>query len=224
MALNILQPRVQPYGQFDGLDSQVTSMKGGEVATFTYLSVVSNVDKGAADRDDGYVSSTNKTRPAVTTTLASGNRPLFLTDEGTAGYGTLFGQVVGAQVGSVVTGGTQLGPHTASGSGKVTLWDAPGLYGVTLDAVDTTAATGLVPTNTTLAGSAALYATTAGLLTPNAGSAFEAIVVGRFIEFATNGSLVTTPTYLVSALNSPSGGGAAVVPFTQAIFHFAPWS
>lgn len=220
MALKVLNGRNTPYGQFDGLDSQVTSVKGGEVATFTFVSST-GTDKHAKDIDDGYVSTSSRTRPAVTTTLTSGKRPLLLVDEGTSYYGTLFGEVVGASIGQTVTGGTQLGPHTASGSGKITLWDAPGFYGVTLDACDTTSTTGLQPTNTTLTGGAALYATTAGLLTPNAASAFESVVVGRFLEFSSNGSLVRTPNYLIQAVNSPGAGTPAVLQsFEFGMFHF----
>lgn len=219
MALKILQPGTQPLGQFDGLDSQVTSSLGGEVCTFTYVAL--DTDDAAADVEDGYVAQAN-TRPAVTTTLTSGARPLFLCDEGTSGYGTLFGEVVGASTGQVSTGGAALGPHTATGSGKVTLWDKPGLYAVTLDAVDTTLNSGLVPTNPALAGGDALYATAAGLLTPNAGAAFEAVVVGRFIEFAPNGSLVTTPLGQVQAANSPSGSSAPGAQFDVAIFTWHP--
>ena len=170
---------------------------------------------------DGYVAAAN-TRPAATVTLAVGMRPLFLVDEGTTGYGTLFGEVVGGTTGQVVTGGAVLGPHTATGSGKWTLWDKPGLYAVTLDAVDTTINSGLVPTNPALVGGDALYATAAGLLTPDVGSAFEAVVVGRFVEFAPNASLVTTPASLTQALNSPTGSPAPGAQFDVAIFHFNP--
>lgn len=223
MALKVLQPRAMPYGQFDGLDADVTSVKGGEVVSFTYVSITGS-DKGAADLNDGYSSSASKTRAAVTKTLVSGTRPLFLCDDGVAGYGTLFGEVVGSQVGKVVTGGTQLGPHTASGSGKLTLWDSPGLYATTLDAVDTTAATGLVPTNATLVGGASLYATAAGLLTPNAGAAFESVVVGKFIEFNTSQSAVSSQLNMVQAVNSPVGAVSPILPFTSAVFHFCPYS
>lgn len=219
MALKILQPGIQPLGQFDGLDAQVTSSLGGEVCTFTYVAL--NTDDAAADVEDGYVAQV-ATRAAVTNTLADGNRPLFLCDEGIAGYGTLFGEIVGASTGQTVTGGTVLGPHTATGSGKVTLWDKPGLYAVTLDAVDTTLNSGLVPTNPALAGGDALYATTAGLLTPDVGSAFEAVTLGRFIEFAPDGSLVTTPLGQVQALHSPVGAVAPGAQFDIAIFHWNP--
>lgn len=228
MALKILQAGIQPLGQFDALDSQVTSIKGGEVASFTYVSIT-GTDKHASDVDDGYVSTANKTRPAATVTLTSGIRPLFLTDDGTNGYGTLFGVVIGGTVGQTSYGPASsipstavLGPHTATGSGKWTLWDKPGLYAVTLDAVDTTAATGLVPSNATLAGGAALYATTAGLLTPNVGAAFEVVVVGRFLEFSSNGSRVTSTLDQVQALNSPTGSPSVIRPFTQAVFAFTP--
>lgn len=218
MALKPIQA-MQPYGQFDGLDSEATSLLGGEVVSFTNVTF-QGTDKGAADLSDGYSGTTTKRRVAVTKTLVSGMRPLFLADEGVKGYGTLFGEVVGSAVGQVVTGGAQLGPHTAAGSGKVTLWNGPGMFAVTLDAVDTTASTGLSLDNATLTGGTALYATAAGLLTPNAAAAFQAVVVARFVEFQTNGSLVTSTKALVSALNSPTGSAAEKLGLTQALIHF----
>lgn len=231
MTLRILQPGIQPLGQFDGLDSQATSVNGGEVATLTGVAVT-GTDLAAKDADgsDGYAGlPPAHVRPAVTVTLSSGDRPLFLVDDGSAGtldaagYGTLFGRVVGGTTGQVSTGGAVLGPHTATGSGKVTLWDKPGLYAATLDAVDSTSVTGLNPNNPTLTVGDPLYATAAGLLTPNSGVAFESVVVGRFVEFSTEGSLVTTPNTQVSALNSPTGTTSAeLVNFTQAVFTFNP--
>jgi hypothetical protein len=227
MALRLQQPGVQPLGQFDGLDAQTLTVKGGEVATLVGVAVTGS-DKAAKDADgsDGYVGvPPSHYRPAVTTTLTSGNRPLFLVDDGTTYYGTLLGQVVGGTAGQVVTGGAQLGPHTATGSGKLTLWDKPGLYAVTLDAVDTDAASGLVPTNSGLSVGDPLYATTAGLLTPDDTAAFEqgpALIVARFVEFTTDQSLVTTPAHLVSAVNSPTGSTGVTMAMTQAIFHWNP--
>ena len=221
MSLKLLQSGIQPLGQFDALDAETTSVLGGEVASLTYVSIAAGTDDAAKDVEDGYVAAAN-TRPAATITLTSGTRPLFLVDEGTTGYGTLFGEIVGANTGLTSTGGTVLGPHTATGSGKWTLWDKPGMYAVTLDAVDTTLNSGLVPTNPALAGGDSLYATSAGLLTPNVSAAFESVVVGRFIEFAPNGSLVTTPASLTQALNSPTGSSALGAQFDQAVFHFNP--
>lgn len=227
MALKILQPGIYPAGQFDMLDSQVNTVKGGEVGQFVYVSrSTAPVDEHAKDIDDGYVSNTTLNRPAVTTTLVAGTgaslKPLFLLDEGIANYGTLIGQVVGSNVGQDVSNGVQVGPTTMSGSGKCTVWDKAGFYAVTLDACDVNGTTGLQPTNTSLTGNDALYATSAGLLTPTVGSAYQSTVVGRFIEFSTNGSLVSTPASLVRAANSPV---SQVSPFkagtfTQAVFHF----
>lgn len=227
MALKTLQSGVNPLGQFDALDADLTNFKGGEVAGFTYINRFST-DLRASDVNDGYVS-VNQTRPAATKSLVSGMRPLFLVDDGTVGYGTLFGVLIGGTVGQVSYGqastiptGAILGPSSAYGSGKVTLYDKPGLYAVTLDAVDTDPVNGLVPTNTGLVGGSGLFATPAGLLTSSSGSHFEAIIVGRFIEFTTGGSLVNTPVDLVNAVNSPVGNVSSVVKkaFTQAVFHF----
>lgn len=246
MALKLLQPGTQPLGQFDGVDAEVLTFKGGEICTFSYVTTsgqpgvtTAGQDQGAYDVFDGYinVSGTFK-RPAITKTFAATSmtkRPLMLSDDGISGYGTLFGSVVGGAVGQVVTGGAVLGPHTATGSGKMTCWDKPGLYAVSLDAVDTTASTGLVPGNTSLVGSDLLGFTTAGLLTPsatgapvtfvpNGGSGQQPVVVGRLVEFNTSQSLVTTPNYLVAALNSPSGNVSSVQPraFQFATIYFAP--
>lgn len=232
MALKLVNQAGNPLGQFDGLDSEVLTLKGGEVVTFTSVVATSATDKAAADSFDGYVIP-NK-RPVVTKTignLATGVRPLMLADDGIAGYGTLFGSVVGGTIGQVSSGGAVLGPHTATGSGKVTCWHLPGVYAVSLDAVDATVATGLVPTNTTgtLNPGAPLYTTVAGLLTPNAAvssggaSLGSGPVVGRFIDFETNGSLVTTPSSLVGTLNPPDGAlSASARSFTFAVFYFNP--
>jgi len=235
MALELVNPSgIQPYGQFDGYDSVYLTVKGGEVATIISVAV-SEGDRAAKDADgsDGYVGAPPaQRRPAVTTNLALGARPLFLVDDGLAGYGTLFGQVIGGVAGQIADGlgdqnGQLLGPHTATASGKLTLWNA-GLYAVTLDAVDTDA-DGLVPANTSLDVGDPLYATSAGLLTPEATKGFEyptsETVVARFANFESykGSSLVTTPVNLVSGVNSPVGQGQPQAQrFTRALIHFAP--
>ena len=228
MALKLLQPGVQPLGQFDGYDNDYLTLKGGEVVTFIAVSNVPG-DKAAKDAFDGYVNTSSSPKRPVVATLPfvpASKRPLMLADEGIAGYGTLFGTVVGGVVGQVATGGTVLGPHTATGSGKVTVWEKPGLYAVSLDACDTAASTGLQPTNTTLSVGAPLYATTAtSFLSPNTSGSYDSsLIVGRFVEFTTNGSLVNTPNSLVAALNSPSGNVSSVGPgqFAFAVFYFNP--
>ena len=223
-----------PIGMFDVIDGYNLTTKGGEVATLTTVSRT-GTDKAAKDAfSDGYVlGNATPVRPVATIGLVFGNRPLFLTDDGTTGYGTLFGVVIGGTAGQYSygftngnNGGTNLGPHTAYASGKMTLWASKGTYAITLDATDTTASTGLQPTNTSVTTGSALYATNAGLLTPNSAIAFELVVLGRFIEFEfyKGGSLVTTPLSLISAANSPSYslGSPQLQNFARALIMFDP--
>lgn len=205
MALILISPGLKPVS-YDALDSVLSSIKGGDVVALT------TVVKGTSDLSshaDGYVNVSGVARRAVVTNvLASGARPLMLTDDGITGYG-MGVSVVGGSVGQQVSGGAQLGMHTALGSGMVSCYWSPGVYGVSLDAVDTNATTGLQPTNQTLTSGAPLYVTAAGKLTPNASASFETdLIVGRFHEFVTNGSLVTTSlaskyTYAVFNFNPP---------------------
>src|SRR6185436_1344825 len=210
MALKLLQPGVQPLGQYDGLDTEFLTLKGGEIVSFTSVPV-SGSDKAARDVLDGYVNPGSvQKRVAVTRNVPTTKRPLMLSDDGITGYGTLFGSIIGGSLGGQVVGVT-IGPHTSLGSGKVTLWEKPGIYAVSLDACDTSSTDGLQPTNTTLDTGAALTwvpaSTSGGRLTPvgSAAAAGNTVVVGRFIDFESNGSLVTTPSSLVAALNAPDG-------------------
>jgi len=220
MALKLVQTAGAAAYSYDMLDSELSSLKGGEILTLTSVAVPGS-DKSAYDSADGYVNPSGaQKRTVATKTLTSGKRPLMLADDGVVGYGTLFGTVVGGTVGQQVTGGAVLGPHTALASGKVSCWYTQGLYAVSLDAVDTNASTGLVPTNTSIDAGSPIYATSAGLLTPTSGSAFETVAVGRFVEFQTSGSLVTTPSKLVSALNSPVGAAATTQSYSYALFYY----
>lgn len=218
--LKPLETSNQPLGQFDSLDADLSSFLGGEVCTLTSTSITSS-DKAARDVFDGYspgfggTASAANSRPAVTFQLLAASKPLFLADEGTTNYGTLFGVVVGGSVGQQSTGGAVLGPHTALGSGKITCWHQHGLYAVSLDAVDTTHNTGLVPQNPALDCGDALYGkTSTGKLTPNSVGSTTA-VVARFVEFQSNGSLVSTPASLLSTVN---------FSFFQAVIHYRPES
>ena len=190
---------------YDCLDSVLATIKGGEVVRVTNTSLTSG-DQAAQDEFDGYSFNVGtQMRPVVTNVLSSGARPLGLADDGTTGYGTYLGSVVGGAVGQQVVPGASQGPHTATGSGKLTVWFMDGFYSVSLDACDTTTATGLTVGNSTLRGGDPLYATAAGKLTPNISAAFESVVVAHFIRFATNGAKVSTQPYMVSTANSPSG-------------------
>jgi len=127
MALKLLQPGMQPAGQFDLKDG--VSLSGGE-----YVELTASSDYAASD--------VSAVGPA--TYMQPGSRSLAaavkfggLADEGTTGYGTSFGTIIGATVGQgtgfgtlSTTGVVVVGPQTSTGSGKVTVWHAPGLYGV----------------------------------------------------------------------------------------------
>jgi hypothetical protein len=195
MALKVLQPGIFPIGQYDCLDADLTTIKGGEVLVFDSVTLAGS-DKSARDGAfDGYLNSLK--RPVVrkvTTGDDSTKKPVMLADEGIAGYGTIFGTVVGGTAGQSISG-TVLGPTSALGSGKVTAWDKPGLYAISLDTVDAT----IAPTASIVAG-AALGVTTAGVLTTAAG--ILGGPVARFIDFETKGSLVTTPANLVNSLST----------------------
>ena len=206
MALKPLHAGREPL-QFDGYDLDYLTILGGEIGRLMEVPYVfpGGTDHAAYDSFDGWTTdgAGNKFRTVVTPNLtltggATHYRPLFLLDDGTSGYGVMLGTVVGGIVGQV--SGTNLGPHTSTGSGKVTCWDKDGTYAVTLDAVDTATLTA----TTNIAPGAALYATTAGKLTATPGSAYDAggsaTIVGRFLNFATNRSLVTTPAYLATDL------------------------
>jgi hypothetical protein len=147
--LIILQPGIQPLGQFDLEDDDVDLVVGGEVAAFEALDIT-----------DGYAADVKVPGPQVYLMLgeaddtmsggppAIGARPIWgLVDEGSSGglggrgYGTMFGQIIGATVGQGTgiggapsVGTVVVGPSTIRGSGKATLWTKPGLYGVTQDA------------------------------------------------------------------------------------------
>jgi hypothetical protein len=93
---------------------------------------------------------------------------------------------------------------------------------VSLDGACDQAATGLVSANASLDTGTPLTwvpasATVGGKLTPvgSAAASGNTVVVGHFVSFETNGSLVSTPSYLVSALSSAKN-------FAFAVFYFNP--
>lgn len=204
MALILLQPGLEPLGQFDVLDTDLSSVLGGDVGTLDEDSRTnSSTEKAAQDVLDGYVAdgSSTATRPVVRLAdNASETRKLFyLLDDGQKNYGTLFGELIGNPVGLATTtdsGGSLLGPHTGSGSGKVTCWDKPGMYAVTTDAVEDALAD---LTDTPLPGEL-LFRSTNGKLTSVSGAPLgTSDKLALYVEHASSGSLVTTPNRLVGA-------------------------
>lgn len=205
MALYLLQPGIQPLGQYDFLDADLESVLGGELAVWGEAARANSAsEKAAADVFDGYVADQvdagdpTATRPVLQlgdsgSTAAAAH---YLLDDGKKGYGTLFGETLGLPAGLSTTG-TRLGPHTAAASGKVTAWDKPGLYAVSMDALDAD----VVPTtgnlyDTPLPGELLYRGASTAKLTRVVSANLKAAL---FVELRGNGSLVTTPGKLVGA-------------------------
>lgn len=193
MALFPLNPGIMPLGQYDCLDADLASVTGGEVMALASVAAAS--DEGAADAEDGYT--LNGLRAAARLALAGDvDAMLALADDGTAGYGTMFGETIGTPVGQSATG-TNLGPHTAAASGKVTLWDKPGLYAVSVTSLATDFVSGGGPA---LAPGASLgYNADAKLAHTGCAGAVASSGVATFVEFAPSPSLVNTPAKLSGA-------------------------
>lgn len=204
MALFPLQPGMHPLGQIDVVDTELTSILGGEVMTLTTASRTNTATETAsADALDGYTYADALLRPASTRASTAAQFPLYLADDGNSpDYLTYFGSLTGALgLGGSETG-TVIGPHTASGSGKITLWDKPGLFAVTVSAL----AADFVSTIPVVAGLAPGLALGFGsgadigkLCHDGCSNKVAATGVGRFVEFSADPSLVTTPNRLVGA-------------------------
>lgn len=206
--LVLLQPGAEPLGQFDIEDDDISSVVGGEIGVFQSITLAT--DGYAADVFPG-------AGPRVQVILGrpSAVGQLFgFVDEGTSGgtaqtergYGTLFGTLIGGTagqgtgMGSLTTNGAVvIGPTTMRGSGKVTLWTKPGLYGTTKDAWVTDNEYDAATLNQALYGTNS--GTYRGKLTTVASGVQVAIVIGT----ERDRSLVSTTT--------TAAGGAATVDF-----------
>lgn len=169
MALKLLQPGLQPAGQFDLVDG--TTLAGGE---WVNAATAGGSELAAADVTQVGPLSAGTTALAFAPgakSAAAGGPPTTsqvfggLADEGTTGYGTSFGTVIGAAVGKgtgfgtlATTGVVTVGPQTTSGSGKVTVWHAAGLYGVS----GAPATSGAVAPLSGLAVNAQVYSSSTG--------------------------------------------------------------
>jgi hypothetical protein len=134
MALTLLNPGLRPLGMFDLADADAGLLVGGE-----YVELAEDggdIEGYAADVPLAPLSGGHTVRfgrPAAAGRTAANFGGL--ADEGGevgAGYGTLFGSLIGQRVGQAteINGAVVLGPSTDRASGKVTVWHAPGLYGV----------------------------------------------------------------------------------------------
>jgi len=218
--LILLQPGIEPLGQFDLEDSDVALVRGGEVGTFRAIDFAT--DGYAADVFNQGPSIHIKLDSVVSGGVTAPIEVYGLVDEGSSsglggrGYGTMLGQIIGGSVGQgtgvggqPTVGAVVIGPSTVLGSGKATLWTKPGLYGVTADAFRTTA-------DFTAAGAVA------GLNTALFGSTANGTVDGKISSAASGGSGAfgarvalslgsVADTSLVSTTNQFAGAGAAQV-------------
>lgn len=194
MALYLRHPGIEPLGEFDLLDTEAGSILGGEIGVFdgTLRDSAGGTDLHAYDVD-GYVEGSVPNRTVVRRADNTDAGHFLILDDGIAGYGTMFGTLIGSNTGHVTNFGTStgtvLGPATHQGSGKVTCWDKQGLYMVTTDVLDDVNP----PTAATTAGTA-LYSNAVGQWTLTAGGG----VVGRFVEWQNGDSLVTTSADMLS--------------------------
>lgn len=191
--LVLLQPGMEPLGQFDIEDSDTDLVVGGEVAVFQAINYLT----------DGYASDVIDQGPSVHLKLnkVSADAVIYgLVDEGSSaglsgkGYGTMFGQLIGGTVGQGTgIGGTPtvgtvvIGPSTIRGSGKATLWTKPGLYGVTSNAWEAQSEYDAATLNTKVYGTTA-NGTLDGKLSTVLDGADVALVLGP----VTDTSLVST--------------------------------
>ncbi len=200
MALFALNPGLMPLGQFDCLDTDIASVTGGEVMSFTARAHGNSTDKAASDATDGYLYDAAATveNRALLRLAAAGDidKMLMLADDGAAGYGTMFGETIGTPAGLSVTG-TNLGPHTAAASGKVTVWDKPGLYEITVSSLASDFVSGLSAGAGLTPGTVLGYNASSKLAYTGLSGAVANSGVANFVEFSSSGSLVTTPARLV---------------------------
>lgn len=201
--LILLQPGIEPLGQFDLEDDDTDLVVGGEVARFQAIDYAT----------DGYAADVFHQGPPVHLVLdeATDAQLHGLVDEGTStgldgkSYGTMFGEVIGAVAGQGTgVGGTPavgtvtVGPSTLRGSGKATLWTKPGLYGVTSDAWGVSAEFDAATLNDAVYGDNIAGGATRGKLTTTVGGAQVAVVLG----LVSDTSLVSTTSEFAGATSS----------------------
>jgi len=219
MALYLLQQNIQPVGVYDVLDSDVGIIKGGEIGVLDVVASSRSTDHAADDAFNTFVadgiSSGDTTKKRVVVRVAdepTEDRKLFyLIDEGIDDYGTLFGKtdtnVLRANA------GVSIGPSTMSGSHKITLWDHPGRYGISLNNVhtDTGPNQQLEPGGDTPLPGELLYRHTDGKITRIASTGDK---IGAFVELTNNNSLVSSSSRIVSS--------ADPVPDRLILHYFGP--
>ena len=214
----------QPIGIFDfgiGEAGNTTilaaNIQGGMIGKF---GVTSDTGKGTIPLGDGFdeFGSSSGAHANIKTVIipcetanTPGTGPYVILDDGSTGYGTTYGHQFGHNTGAVDDksfhawmGGTQVGPNTLVGSGKVTGWITPGIYGTDYyDYADITLAKiedGTVTPGTVLAIDPALAALT------TSGTAFGSGQVCYFVSF------LGDPSYVSTSFPTVAGSGDTTHP------------
>jgi hypothetical protein len=213
MALKLLQPSLRPLGQFDLKDDD--TIVGGEC-----VSLATGTGRAASDVTSAGPFSAGTTQLNFALGEFSRGTLCGLADDGTNGYGTHFGSIIGgtagqgvsvqlntgyATAGSVVT----VGPASHVASGKVTVWHAPGLYAVNSEPL---AAVGDVPAALLVSGQpfgGTVDAETGAVTTAGDCVIDSATAVNAPIFAASNGKLYTPDTMPAAATNAFMVGGQA---------------
>ena len=185
MALTLLNPSLRPLGMFDLADADAGLLVGGEYVELAEDGT--DIEGYAADVPLGPLLGGHTVRFARSTHSAGSLGGL--ADEGGevgAGYGTLFGSLIGERAGQVteINGAVVLGPSTDRASGKVTVWHAPGLYGVSdqdasLDSAGVNAAVHALGTGLLATGSTDQLAIYVGAMTDTSLVSTTATAVGE---------------------------------------------
>lgn len=202
--LILLQPGIQPLGQLDMADEDINLVTGGEVAYVRELTssgghaVDSEIPGPELELKLGEADC-NKTDHCVWGLVDEGS------SSGLSGhsYGTTFGQVIGATVGQGTgigdlssVGTVAVGPSTIRGSGKVTFWTKPGLYGVTEEAW-------VVGTFDSVTLNGRIYAQADSK--PDRGKLVQlgsdGVYIGYALGHSTDRSLVSTPAYYAGSIS-----------------------
>jgi len=205
MALKLLNPGVRPLGTFDLDDAFAGTLQGGE-----YVELLADATPGPLV--EGYAADVGAVGPMGPGAGAGLVAPILwnftpatntsenlggLADEGVNEYGTLYGQLIGSNTGqaTVINGAVVLGPSTERASGKVTVWHAPGLYGVSgTPATGGTDGAGLNALSGSVLANDAVYASnTAGSL-GNLVTSVAGAPLGCFVGQVADSSLVSTTT------------------------------
>lgn len=216
MGLKLLQPSLRPLGQFDVKDDDLDAIQGGKYVELE--------DAGATEGYAADVGQVGPLSPAASATTAfeamtfaleartDGNMG-GLADDGTTGYGTLYGTVIGGTAGQgtglgalSTKGVVTVGPTSALASGKVTVWHAAGLYGVDSAALATATTnstdTGPALIDTNLALNSAVTAIPSGNADRGSLLSSDADVTDQiaiYVGSVTDSSLVSTSERAVTS-------------------------